>query len=293
MKNMKVKKVNAFTETLYGGNPAGVVTDSPDLTENQMKYITKTLSVSETAFVFPSNVADYKVRFFSPKLEVDLCGHATIATFFIMAQEGIFKDVEEKMTVDQETKAGILPVDIYFKEGNVERVMMAQRKPTLKGIHLDRRKLAKSLHVEESEIDSSTPEQIVSTGLFTLPVCVKSFNTLRSMKPDFDVVKEICNDIGVGSFHVFTFETMEETSAYHARNFAPMYGINEDPVTGTANGAVCSYLYKNKILKKKNLVCEQGDIIGRSGRVFVKVDNTIVKVGGKARLVEEKEIKVE
>ena len=290
---MKVKRVNAFTETLRGGNPAGVVTDSPELTEYQMKYITKTLSVSETAFVFPSNVADYKIRFFSPTLEVDLCGHATIATFFIMAQEGIFGDVDEKITVDQETKAGILPVDIYFKDGNVEKVMMTQRNPILKGIHLNRKKIAKSLNVETSEIDRSLPEQIVSTGLFTLPVCVKSFDTLQAMKPDFDEVKAICKNIGVGSFHVFTFETIEKTSAYHARNFAPIYGINEDPVTGTANGAVCSYLYKNKILKKKNLVCEQGDIIGRSGRVFVEIDNNFVKVGGKARLVEEKEIKIE
>jgi len=255
---MKVKRVNAFTETLRGGNPAGVVIDPTELTEYQMKYITKTLSVSETAFVFPSNVADYKIRFFSPTLEVDLCGHATIATFFIMAQEGIFGDVDEKITVDQETKAGILPVDIYFKDGNVEKVMMTQRNPILKGIHLDRKKIAKSLNVEISEIDRSLPEQIVSTGLFTLPVCVKSFDTLQAMKPDFDD-----------------------------------YGINEDPVTGTANGAVCSYLYKNKILKKKNLVCEQGDIIGRSGRVFVEIDNNFVKVGGKARLVEEKEIKIE
>jgi len=126
---MKVKKVNAFTESLHGGNPAGVVIDSPELTEYQMKYITKTLSVSETAFIFPSNVADYKIRFFSPTLEVDLCGHATIATFFIMAQEGIFTEMKEKITVDQETKAGILPVDIYFKEGNVEKVMMKQRNP--------------------------------------------------------------------------------------------------------------------------------------------------------------------
>ena len=290
---MKVKRVNAFTETLRGGNPAGVVIDPTELTEYQMKYITKTLSVSETAFVFPSNVADYKIRFFSPTLEVDLCGHATIATFFIMAQEGIFGDVDEKITVDQETKAGILPVEIYFKEGNVEKVMMTQRNPILKGIHLNRKKITKSLNVEISEIDRSLPEQIVSTGLFTLPVCVKSFDTLQAMKPDFDEVKAICKNIGVGSFHVFTFETIEKTSAYHARNFAPIYGINEDPVTGTANGAVCSYLYKNKILKKKNLVCEQGDIIGRSGRVFVEIDNNFVKVGGKARLVEEKEIKIE
>jgi len=290
---MNVKKVNAFTETIEGGNPAGVVLNSPNLTENQMKNITKIMSVSETAFVFTSNVADYKIRFFSSTLEVDLCGHATIATFFTMAQKQIFKNMEEKITVDQETKAGILPVDIYSKEGNVEKVMMTQGKTILKGIHLDRRKLAESLNVEASEIDKSLPEQIVSTGLFTLPVCIKSFDTLKSMKPDFDEVKEICKDLGVGSFHVFTFDTIEETSTYHARNFAPMYGIDEDPVTGTANGAVCIYLYKNKILKKKNIICEQGDILGRPGRVFVEIDNNIIKVGGKAKLVEEKEIKIE
>ena len=91
---MKVKRVNAFTDEIDGGNPAGVVINSPKLSEKQMKEITKTLAVSETAFVFPSDVADYKIRFFSPTLEVDLCGHATIATFFTMAQEKIFTDVK-------------------------------------------------------------------------------------------------------------------------------------------------------------------------------------------------------
>ncbi len=289
---MKVKKVNAFTESIDGGNPAGVVTNSPNLTEEQMKYITKILAVSETAFVFPSSIAGYKVRFFSPEVEVDLCGHATIATFFTMANDGMFGDVKGKITVDQETKAGILPVDIYLKDDGCEKAMMAQGKLVLKGIHLDRGKLAKSLNVKESEIDDTLPEQIVSTGLFTLPVCIKSFDTLKTMRPNYDLIKKICKDIGVGSFHVFTFETIEETSAYHARNFAPLYGINEDPVTGTANGAVCSYLLKNKILKAKKLVCEQGDIIGRSGRVFVEIDHGILRVGGKAKLAEEREIKV-
>ena len=96
----------------------------------------------------------------------------------------------------------------------------------------------------------------------------------------------------IGSFHLFTFDTVESDSVYHARNFAPVYGVNEDPVTGTANGAVCSYLIKNKIIKNRNLICEQGDIIGRPGRVFVEIDREGVKVGGKARVVEEKEISV-
>ena len=90
------------------------------------------------------------------------------------------------------------------------------------------------------------------------------------------------------------FETLNAESIYHARNFAPCYGVNEDPVTGTANGAVCSYLIKNKIVEKTDLICEQGDIMGRPGRVLVSYEknNDIVKVGGKARIVEKKELEI-
>jgi PhzF family phenazine biosynthesis protein len=71
-----------------------------------------------------------------------------------------------------------------------------------------------------------------------------------------------------------------------------VYGVNEDPVTGTANGAVCCYLVKNRIVQERNLICEQGDIIGRPGRVFVDIDKDVVMVGGKARIVEEREIEI-
>lgn len=293
MKIMNVKKVNAFTDDVSGGNPAGVVLDSPILSDMQMKSVSKIMSVSETAFVYPSSVADYKTRFFSPTIEVDLCGHATIATFFTMAKEKIIASNEEIMSLDQETKAGILPVDIRYKNGVVDRVMMTQSKPVFKGVHLNWDKIARSLNITKSEIDTSLPEQIVSTGLFTCPICVKTFDTLKSMTPDFILVKKLCLGMGVGSFHVFTFDTIEEESCYHARNFAPVYGVNEDPVTGTANGAVCSYLYKNKIIDKKNLICEQGDVIGRPGRVFVEIDNNTIKVGGRASFVLEKEIDME
>jgi len=287
---LKVKKVNAFTKLKNGGNPAGVVINSPQLTEDQMKYISKALAVSETAFVFPSNKADFKVRFFSPEIEVDLCGHATIATFFTMATEGYI--TQSKTSITQETKAGILSVDIHFKDNLCEKVMMTQSKPIFKELRLDMKEITHSLNIQEKEIDKSLPKHIVSTGLFTLPVCVKSFTILKKIKPNFDQIKKICKKWGCGSFHVFTFETIEKSSAYHARNFAPCYGINEDPVTGTANGAVSSYLIRNGIIKEKNLICEQGDIIGRSGRVFVEIDNDIIKVGGKAMVVEEREIKV-
>ena len=288
---INVKKINAFTESTEGGNPAGVVLDSPDLTDEQMKYVSKVLSVSETAFVFPSKKADYKIRFFSPEVEVDLCGHATIATLFTMALEGIFSQ-NINTVITQETKAGVLPVDIYFSDETVDRVMMTQATPRYKDICLDISILADSLNISVDEIDDSLPKQIVSTGLFTLPLCVKSFDILKATNPDFEKIKKLCSRFGVGSFHLFTFDTVEPNSIYHARNFAPVYGVNEDPVTGTANGAVCSYLIKNKIIKGRNLICEQGDIMGRPGRVFVEIDGDGVKVGGKARVVEEGEISV-
>jgi len=284
-----VNKSNAFTEFLEGGNPAGVVLDSPDLIDEQMKHVSKELSVSETAFVFPSEKADYRIRFFSPKFEVDLCGHATIATFFTMAQKGIFSQ-NNNTVINQETKAGVLPVDIYFSGETVDRVMMTQSTPIYKDICIDILTLADSLNISVDEIDDSLPKQIVSTGLFTLPLCVKSFDILKSINPDFKRIKKLCYRLGVGSFHLFTFDTIESDSIYHARNFAPIYGINEDPVTGTANGAVCSYLIKNKIVKDINLICEQGDIMGRPGRVFVEINRDVVKVGGKARVIEEREI---
>ncbi len=285
-------KINAFTESLQGGNPAGVVFDSPDLRDEQMKQISKELVVSETAFVFPSTVADFKVRFFSPIVEVDLCGHVTIATFFTMVLQGkVFHN--KKNVITQETKAGILPITVFYNDdANVDSIMMTQKKPIYKNIHIDISQIADSLNIDVKAIDDSLPKQIVSTGLFTLPICMKTYDDLKNIQPDFENVKKICQSIGVGSFHVFTFETIEPNSMYHARNFAPVYGINEDPVTGTANGAVSSYLVKHKIIKDKSLICEQGDIIGRPGRVFVEIHNDIVTVGGKARIAQEREIEV-
>jgi len=282
-----VKKVNAFTDSINGGNPAGVLLNSPDLTDKQMAYISKFLNVSETAFVFPSKNADYKVKFFSPETEVDLCGHATIATFFTM---GIEKKFKSNIKITQETKAGILPVEIIFLEDKLDRVMMTQAKSVLKDIQIDIYEIAESLKISIDDIDTSLPNQIVSTGLFTLPICIKSFKILKSIKPNFLKIQEICKKLNVGSFHLFTFDTIEPRSIYHARNFAPVYSINEDPVTGTANGATCYYLLKNNIIHEKTLICEQGDIINRSGRVYVEIINNTVKVGGRAKIFEEREI---
>ena len=284
---MNVLKVNAFTSTKTGGNPAGVALDPPkDLSEDQMKYVSKELKVSETAFVYPSQVATYKLRFFSPTVEVDLCGHATIATFYTLAQ----KHLLSSSYVDQETNSGILPISISRTEEYIDKVMMTQQKPKFKGIHRKISHIAASLNIDPTGIDHTLPEQIVSTGLYTLPICVKSYEILQTIRPNVPLISHQCTAYGVGSYHVFTFDTLEDRSTYHARNFPPLYGITEDPVTGTANGAVASYLYANNIIDTPRLICEQGDIIGRPGRVYVEIDKNIIQVGGKAYIAEETDV---
>ena len=154
---------------------------------------------------------------------------------------------------------------------------------------MDFNEIAEILNISRDSINENLPNQIVSTGLFTLPICINSFRDIKNLKPDFNRVKEICRKYNVGSIHTFTFQTIDSDSIYHARNFAPLYGINEDPVTGTANGAVCSYLYFNDLISEDKLICEQGDIISRSGRVFVNIQDDKIKVGGKAKFVDERE----
>jgi trans-2,3-dihydro-3-hydroxyanthranilate isomerase len=286
--------VNSFTSNEEGGNPAGVVLEPKDLTPIQMKRISKELQVSETAYVYPSAHADYHIRFFSPAIEVDLCGHATIATFTVLGNKITSKKSSNTViTLTQVTKAGLLPVQIHYTDQDeINSVMMKQKEPIFEPLSYTPRTLADILGINAQDLRSDLPQERVSTGLFTLPVCVSSFSVLKKMKPDFPLVKRFCRKQNVGSLHVFTFDTLESDSLYHARNFAPLYDINEDPVTGTANGAVCSYLRNHQIIQSKKGICEQGDIIGRSGRVTVSLMDDGVWVGGKARIRESVELMV-
>ncbi len=117
---IEVYTLNIFAKTADGGNPAGVVLDADFLSLDEMQKIAKKVGFSETAFVQKSNNADFKVIFFTPNGEVDLCGHATVAVFYLLAEKGIIQAGE----YTQETKAGILKVEcrgdgvIYMNQCN-------------------------------------------------------------------------------------------------------------------------------------------------------------------------------
>ena len=272
---------NAFTNKPFKGNPAGIVLEADLLNEEQMQKIASELKCSETAFLMKSEKADYKLRYFSPIKEVDLCGHATIATFYTLFKEVRLKEKEIKV----ETKAGIIGIEIG------DKIYMEQLEPVFKEVEINKEEIAESLGIEENKI-GDLPIEAVSTGLFSLNIPIKDLETMQKMKPNFNKIREICLKLGAGSFFVFTFETIDKSCFIHARCFAPLYGVNEDPVTGTANAALAAYLKKNNLLMKNEYKAEQGYELGREGIIWVKINDKI-KVGGEACIVMKGKIEIE
>lgn len=231
--NIKVFSVNSFAKTAEGGNAAGVVLEADGFQEVDMKKVAKILGFSETAFVSKSEVADFKVRFFTPEEEVDLCGHATIATFHVLAEQGII--LPGKYT--QETKAGVLKVEV--KKDHT--IMMSQNAPQFFDL-VSKEEIADSLNISLDEMVDSMPAQVVSTGLRDIIVPIKNLETLLAIEPDFNKVSAVSSKYNTIGYHLYTLESLGEAHV-HTRNFAPLYGIPEESATGTSNGALASYLF--------------------------------------------------
>ena len=280
---IEVNILDVFAEKVGDGNPAGVVLDANKLSDIEMQEISKKVGLSETAFVKKSERADFKVQFFTPNNEVDLCGHATIGTFSLL-----YKNGEIGVGVyTQETKAGILEIEI--KEDG--KIYMEQLKPKYYG-DINKKEIAESLNMDVENIVEELPIKIVSTGLKDILVPIKTLEILNNIEPNFEIIKKISEKYDVVGYHIFALSN-EEGSIGYCRNFAPLYDIDEESATGTSNGALACYLHKyNKLEKYKNLKFNQGYSMGKPSNIYADLevkDNEIisVKVGGTALKVNK------
>lgn len=295
-----IYQVDAFSDVPFGGNPAGVVPNAVGLNDKQMLNIALEMNLSETAFISPlqNHEADYEVRFFTPTQEVDLCGHATIASFFALASKGIITGEDNVKVIKQKTKAGVLPVELYFKDSKIDSVMMTQAKPKFVFDVEDISELAGIMGINVADIGIegyALIPQAVSTGLTDIMLPVKNLSALKSINPNYARLTKYSNKLNIIGVHAFTLETEEETSTLACRNFGPAAGIDEEAATGTSNGALGAYLVKNNVLKFEDnitIICEQGYYMNRPSKIIVRLegnkDDLTVKVGGKAVIVMEK-----
>ena len=262
---IQVYSINAFANSLDGGNPAGVVFDADYLNEDQMHRVAQKMGYSETAFVMKSEIADYKVRFFTPNDEVDLCGHATIGTFAAMSKLGMITEGK----YSQETKAGKLSV----RTDDCNKVMMQQPLPMF-GDTLPSSEIAASLRLPPDALERDIPIQIVSTGLRDAIIPVRNLDILMKMQPDMDSIMQLSRKYGVVGYHVFTTECMHPENTAHCRNFAPLFGIPEEAATGTSNGALAGYLHRYVQRKDREMIryaMEQGYCMNRPSEIYAEL----------------------
>lgn len=278
---MKYYIVDAFTNRPFGGNPAGVVLlegdDFPQ--EKLMLLIAAELRYSETAFVRRHSDKEFTIRYFTPKAEVELCGHATIATFSLLSQ-----DAGVKGHCLCHTKAGDLSIEVG------SQVMMQMAVPRIVATIEDTAEIYRALGV--ADYQPSLPVQVAYSGLPDLMIPLPDVATLQALSPDMEAVTAITQRHEAVSFHVFAFGRDSHTA--HVRDFAPLYGVPEESATGTANAALTHYLQRHGCIPPTgDFSFLQGEAMGRPSVVATRVvsDGTVY-VGGTASIVARGELNV-
>lgn len=266
----QVYHVDAFTSVPFRGNSAGVVLHADGLSEAQMQLIARELRHSETAFLLTSNDSDVHIRYFTPTVEVPICGHATVAAHYVRANVlGL-----GNTTVWQTSLAGRHRVDIEAI-GDDYRISLEQGipgfEPPLEGAV--RTAIIHALHLSEDDMQPGLPIQVATTGHSKVMIPLKPEVDLDALSPDLQALATISQQIGCNGF--FPFQIRKGENATDGRMFSPAIGIVEDPVTGNANGPMGAWLVHHRLMahdgKTLRVQGHQGRALGRDGIVDVTV----------------------
>lgn len=289
---VQVKIVNAFPRGQMGGNPAGIVLDFKGaLSQYVRQKIASEVGLSETVFVSsPKDPhADYRLEFFTPNRQIPHCGHATIATFSYLVEQGEKRSDLTKETIDT-------PRKILIRDG---KVFMQQLAPKYEKISMDNKKIMGMLSLTESKIAESHSPLIVSTANRFLLIPIDSLQSLVAIKPDLNAIRAFSETHDLIGFYPFVIQQSREVFAY-SRMFAPRYGITEESATGMAAGPLGCYLYDSAGYKQQSFVIAQGEHMPEPSpsriEVMLEVEDKKIKslmVGGGGRFVETIELEVQ
>jgi PhzF family phenazine biosynthesis protein len=295
MGKLKAQIINAFTFQGTGGNPAAVVLEADRFDTGFKQHIAAQIGLSETAFVSTSQVADFKLEFFTPTRQIAHCGHATIAAFSYLVQLGhINGSRSSKETIDGNR-------DIFL---NGEIAYMEQTAPHYESLDRDVTgirpiEVLASLAVAESALLDGREPLVVNTGNSFMIIPMKDERTLAGLKPDWEAVERISEALNLIGYYPFTLETRTPTGDAVARMFAPQYGIKEEAATGMAAGPLASFLYDHLGVFKEKMVVEQGRLMSppSPSELLVELEVSDGRIrrliaGGRARVMKTIELQI-
>jgi PhzF family phenazine biosynthesis protein len=263
--SIKIFQVDAFTSEPFKGNPAAVCLLDEPRDEKWMQEVAREMNLPETAFLTPEGDG-FRLRWFAPKAEVDLCGHATLASASVLWEEGVLAVGESARFV---TRSG--PLTAEKKEGLIEMDFPAEPERSVECLPpmLEAALGARLCYVGENRFD--------------LLVELDSEETLRHLRPNFGLLKKI-----PGRGVMVTSASTSPDYDFVSRFFAPSLGVDEDPVTGSAH--CCLGPHWAEKLGKKELVGYQASERGGIVRVRVGEDGDRVVLGGEAVTVMRGEL---
>ncbi|MFT6024199.1 MAG: trans-2,3-dihydro-3-hydroxyanthranilate isomerase [Ascidiaceihabitans sp.] len=256
--------VDAFTDQAFGGNGCAVVHGGAGLSVETCKAYVRETSLVECTFTGPSDVADVRVRYFLASREIPFAGHPTLATVVAMRHRGLIGDGPLVL----ETQAGLVPVVV---DGN--QVTMTQIPPEF-GDEVPREMVAAVGGISADDI--LFPPQVVSTGLPFCVTVVKSREALEQVSLNLDALRKYHTFLGQTSNDIMEPFWVTLSGATHAGDtysrllLAPPSPV-EDAFTGSATGAMASYLWAKGVIDAPSFIAEQGHTMGRPGMANVRV----------------------
>lgn len=276
---MQLFIVDAFTDQLFGGNQAGVVL----LREEQafaedalMQKIAAELKHSETAFAKQLDHNTYQLRYFTPEGEVPLCGHATISAFTVLRERGMIACG----SFLAQTAAGALRVSVEpdkiwleMPQGEIVKVLSKEESEQIYAAY----------QIQDTDQLPGLLPCIVNAGLPDILLPVGSKDALDHATQNRDEVIRLSRELGLVGIHMFFCPPEGEPTAY-CRNFAPLFGIDEESATGTSNAALTYFLRKqNRIQTNQINTFVQGEAMGKRSVILSKIDSEErIWIGGNA-----------
>jgi PhzF family phenazine biosynthesis protein len=279
---LKINRISAFSCKNVGGNPAGIVICEDMPVAKEMLKIAKDVGYSETAFLHKYNDG-WRIRYFSPVVEVPFCGHATIAAGYVLGEQD-----------------GVGSYKLYLNDGSIgvsverttsETLYISLNSPQTFSEPAPSKyviKILKGFDLSNNDVNLDFPVHFASAGAKHLIIVLKKHEKLTTMSYDFEVVRNL-----MAQEQLTTINLLWQASSnqFHSRNPFPPGGVYEDPATGAAAAALAGYLRDISWLGSSSFEVLQGEDMGSPSRLLVEYQPEIgssIKVSGEARhLVEQ------
>jgi trans-2,3-dihydro-3-hydroxyanthranilate isomerase len=286
--------LDVFTTTRFEGNPLAVITDGDGLSSDAMLAVAREMNLSETVFVQKptEDQALARLRIFTTREELKLAGHPVIGTWFLLAELGVVPAQEGGVHVLQQTGAGVLPVEIRFKDGRPQRVTMTQKDAAFRPAKLNKKALASALGLSPKDFDPKLEPEYVSTGIFNLIIPLRNRAALGKIVMNMVELRKV---LGKNGTMAYCFTGSDNGKAF-SRGMLP-WELYEDAATGSAAGALGAYLVKHgRLSPAHTLNILQGEEMGRPSQIEVEVTQSgkklVPRVSGAAVRVFEGTIQI-